>query len=134
MSQSAGACGAFGLLLSDFPCAENLLEDLRQYVEEQIELEDPAGDGFCSPYDVEGVSQFLSRFVALFANEYNVTVPTKGIALHWSGDEDSRPASCNTDSDEWILGWDLGTDPWDYPEMDESFRKVAQWHTWVWVG
>lgn len=132
MSQSAGACGAFGLLLSQFRFADDLVQKLRVYVEESLELEDPDGYEGLTTNDID-VSSFVPRFLALFA-ENGIVVPADRIGLHWSDDCYTRPGRTDTREDEWILGWGLFTTPWEYPVMDESFRAAAAWHTWAWVG
>jgi hypothetical protein len=57
-----------------------------------------------------------------------------GAYLVWTGSEDDRPARCSTPPEGWVLGWGLFTKPWDYPEMDASFREHAAFHEWVWMG
>jgi len=44
-----------------------------------------------------------------------------------------RLAKCETPPNEWILGYGVFTNPWDYPPMDESFRKNSTFHSWAWL-
>jgi hypothetical protein len=53
--------------------------------------------------------------------------------LLWTGSEADRLAHCATPADEWILGFGVFTNPWNYPPMDASFRKSASFHSWVWL-
>ena len=90
-------------------------------------------DSLCDPSEFDRIPEFTKRFVAAFAEKYSINVPSC-IHLLWTGSEDDRPARCGTPSEEWVLGWGLLTKPWDYPEMDTSFRAHASFHEWVWMG
>ena len=77
------------------------------------------------------VLEFRDRLIKAFAED-GIIVPASA-ALLWTGSEADRLAQCATPADEWILGCGVFTKPWDYPPMDESFRKSASFHSWAWV-
>jgi hypothetical protein len=129
MSSSAGIGGAFGLLLSEFPKVAAIYGDLKLFVDQALDREVAA-----EPGDLEGVPEALQirdRLIGAFAED-GILVPASA-ALFWTGSEADRLAHCATQADEWILGFDVFTSPWDYPPMDESFRKSASFHSWVWL-
>jgi len=76
--------------------------------------------------------QWIKRFIAAFAKT-GVVIP-EGAQLIYTEDDDSRPGRTATPSYEWIIGFGLFMSPFDYPQADESFKKKADWHTWVWGG
>jgi hypothetical protein len=129
MSSSAGIGGAFGLLLPEFPKVASLYGDLKLVVSKALEGKD-AGD----PGDMESAPEVLrvrDRLIEALA-EGGIIVPASA-ALLWTGSEADRLARCATPADEWVLGYGLFTNPWDYPAMDESFRKNSGFHSWVWL-
>jgi hypothetical protein len=129
MSSSAGIGGAFGLLLSEFPSVAAIYGDLKLYVNQALDREVAA-----EPGELEGameVLQIRDRLIGAFAED-RIHVPASA-ALLWTGSEADRLAHCETPADEWILGFGVFTKPWDYPPMDESFRKSASFHSWVWL-
>lgn len=132
MSTDAGAAGAFGLYLPQFDQLQDLYKELQNYVElVQIGESDKDSDGdLC---DFERIPEFRDRFVEAFLERYSISVPS-GARLIWTGSDDDRPARCATPAYEWVLGWGLLTKPWEYPEMDVSFREPAAFHEWVWMG
>lgn len=75
---------------------------------------------------------FKDRFIEALAKA-GIIFP-KQAKLLWTGDEDDRPARCDTPAGDWILGFGLFTFPWEYPELDPSFKETANFHTWVWAG
>jgi hypothetical protein len=129
MSSSAGIGGAFGLLLSEFSSVAAIYGDLKLYVNQALDREVAA-----EPGELEGameVLQIRDRLIGAFAED-RIHVPASA-ALLWTGSEADRLAHCETPADEWILGFGVFTKPWDYPPMDESFRKSASFHSWVWL-
>ena len=66
--------------------------------------------------------EIRDRLIKAFAED-GIIVPASA-ALLWTGSEADRLARCATPADEWILGFGVFTNPWDYPPMDESFKKV----------
>jgi hypothetical protein len=129
MSSSAGIGGAFGLLLPAFPKVAAIYGDLKLVVDKAIEEESAENPG-----DMESapeVLEFRDRLIRAFAED-GIIVPGSA-ALLWTGSEADRLARCVTPADEWILGYGVFTNPWDYPPMDESFRKSASFHSWAWV-
>jgi hypothetical protein len=129
MSTSAGIGGAFGLLLPKFPKVAAIYGDLRSVVNEAVE-----GKGAGDPGDMESAPEVLrvrDRLIGVFAED-GILVPASA-ALLWTGSEADRLAHCATPADEWILGFGVFTNPWDYPPMDASFRKSASFHSWVWL-
>lgn len=132
MGMDAGACGAFGLYLPQFEQVADLYKELREYVQ-AVNLDETDEDSLCDPDEFERIPEFTDRFVTAFAERCSIHVPP-GAYLIWTGNEHDRPARCDTPSEEWVLGWGLLTKPWDYPEMDASFREHAAFHEWVWMG
>lgn len=129
MSTSAGIGGAFGLLLPEFPKVAAIYDDLKLVVNRALE-----GKGAGDPGDMESAPEVLrvrDRLIELFA-EIGIIVPASA-ALLWTGSEADRLARCETPSDEWILGFGVFTNPWNYPPMDESFRKNSAFHSWAWL-
>ncbi len=129
MSSSAGIGGAFGLLLSEFPSVAAIYGDLKLYINQALDREVAA-----EPGELEGameVLQIRDRLIGAFAED-RIHVPASA-ALLWTGSEADRLAHCATPADEWILGFGVFTNPWNYPPMDASFRKSASFHSWVWV-
>jgi hypothetical protein len=129
MSSSAGICGAFGLLLPEFPNVAATYGDLKLVVDRALE-----GKGAGEPGDMEGAPEVLEirgRLIEVFA-EGGIIVPASA-ALLWTGSEADRLAQCETPADEWILGYGVFTNPWDYPPMDESFRMNSAFHSWAWL-
>ncbi len=132
MGVDAGAAGAFGLYLPQFDLLTALYKELQNYVGLVRDGEtDELPDG--EPDDFERISELRNRFVEALAEEYNIIVPPNA-KLIWTGNEDDRPARCDTPSEEWVLGWGMLTKPWDYPAMDASFREHASFYEWAWMG
>ena len=129
MPSSAGIGGAFGLLLPEFPQVAAIYGDLKVVTKKALE-EESAED----PGELESASEVLEvrdRLIRAFAED-GIIVP-ESAALLWTGSEADRLARCETPADEWILGFGFFTKPWEYPPMDESFRKNSGFHTWVWT-
>ena len=129
MSSSAGIGGAFGLPLAEFPRVAAIYGDLKLYVNQALDREVAA-----EPGDLEGAMEVLrirDRLIGAFAED-GILVPASAVLL-WTGSEADRLAHCETPADEWILGFGVFTNPWDYPPMDASFRKSASFHSWVWL-
>ena len=129
MSTSAGIGGAFGLLLPKFPKVAAIYGELKLVVNQALDREVAA-----EPGELEGameVLQIRDRLIGAFAKD-GILVPASA-ALLWTGSEADRLAHCATPADEWVLGLGVFTNPWDYPPMDESFRKSASFHSWVWL-
>jgi hypothetical protein len=129
MSTSAGIGGAFGLLLSEFPKVAAIYGDLKLVISKALE-----GNAAGDPGEMENALEVIEvrdRLVKAFANA-GIMVPASAVLL-WTGSEADRLARCATPADEWILGYGVFTNPWDYPPMDESFRKSASFHSWVWM-
>jgi hypothetical protein len=129
MSSSAGIGGAFGLLLPEFPQVAAIYGDLKIVVNRAIEEESAQNPG-----DMERAPEVLAvrdRLIKALA-EGGIIVPASA-ALLWTGSEVDRLARCATPADEWVLGYGVFTNPWDYPPMDESFRNNASFHSWAWV-
>jgi len=132
MGVDAGAAGAFGLYLPEYEQLEDLYKEFQGYVK----LGRNCGseeDSDCEPNDLEQIPMYRDRFVHAFAEKYQINVPP-GAHLIWTGNDDDRPARCDTPPEQWVLGWGLLTKPWDYPEMDASFREHANFHDWAWMG
>ena len=127
MSSSAGIGGAFGLLLPEFPKVAAIYGDLKFVVSKALE-----GEGAGDPGEMENAPEVLEvrdRLIEAFVAD-GIIVPASA-ALLWTGSEADRLARCATPADEWILGYRGFTKPWDYPPMDESFRKNSGFHSWV---
>lgn len=132
MSVDAGAAGAFGLYLPHFDRLQDLYRELQDYVKQvhDAESEDEPCD---APRMYTEVPAYQERIIQAFASEYGIQVPP-GACLIFTGTEDDRPARCATPAEEWVLGWGMFKMPWEYPEMDASFREHADFHDWVWMG
>jgi hypothetical protein len=129
MSSIAGIGGAFGLLLPEFPKLAAIYGELKLVVDKALEEESAENPG-----DMESAPEVIElrdRLIRAFAED-GIIVPVSS-ALLWTGSEADRLAKCATPPDEWILGYGVFTKPWDYPSMDESFRKNASFHSWAWV-
>ena len=129
MSSSAGIGGAFGLLLLEFPQVAAIYGDLKRLVNKALEEEMAADPGELESYPE--VLDVRDRLIKAFAED-GIIVP-ESAALLWTGSEADRLAQCETPADEWILGFGVFTNPWDYPPMDESFKKISSFHSWVWM-
>jgi hypothetical protein len=130
MSSSAGIGGAFGLLLSEFPEVAAIYGELKLAIDKAIEEESAENPG-----ELESAPEVLDvrdRLIKAFAED-GIIVPASA-ALLWTGSEADRLARCETPAEEWILGFGAFTNPWDYPPMDESFRKSSGFHSWVWMA
>jgi hypothetical protein len=130
MSSSAGIGGAFGLLLPEFPQVAAIYGELKVVIDKALE-EESAQD----PGELESAPEVLEirdRLIKAFA-ETRIIVPASA-ALLWTGSEADRLARCATPADEWILGFGVFTNPWDYPPMDESFKNVSGFHSWAWMA
>jgi len=130
MSSSAGIGGAFGLLLPEFPQVAAIYGELKVAIDKALE-EESAQD----PGELESAPEVLEirdRLIKAFA-EVGIIVPASA-ALLWTGSETDRLARCATPAEEWILGYGVFTNPWDYPPMDESFKKVSGFHSWAWMA
>ena len=129
MSTSAGIGGAFGLLLPEFPKVAAIYGDLKLVVDKALEEGRTENPGDME--SVPEVTELRDRLIKAFAED-GIIVPASAV-LSWTGSEADRLARCATPADEWILGYGVFTKPWDYPPMDESFRKSASFHSWAWV-
>ena len=132
MGVDAGAAGAFGLYLPQFKHLQDVYKELQDYVKQvrDAESEDhPRRD----PEDFSEISTYRDRLIAALVARYGIQVPP-GAHLIWTGSEDERPARCTTPAEQWVLGWGLLTRPWEYPNLDASFRNHAGFHDWVWMG
>lgn len=130
MGYDVGAAGAFGILLSGSE-SEKLAETVRMLFDRAVEMREE------DDFDIE---QFEDRvhdeFIVQLLRDYNdagIVIPV-GARLIYTGSEDDRPGRTDTPADQWILGFGMLTNPWHWPEMHESFRKAASFHTWVWGG
>jgi len=129
MSSSAVIGGAFGLLLPEFPKVAAIYGDLKLAVDKALEDERAEDPGKME--SAPEVLKIRDRLIESFAED-GIIVPASA-ALLWTGSEADRLARCATPADDWILGYGVFTNPWDYPPMDESFRKNASFHSWVWM-
>ena len=129
MSSSAGIGGAFGLLLPEFPKVAAIYGDLKLVLDKALEEERAENPG-----DMESAPEVIElrdRLIKAFAED-RIIVPASA-ALLWTGSEADRLAQCATPADEWILGYGVFTNPWEYPPMDESFKKSSGFHSWAWM-
>jgi hypothetical protein len=118
------------LLLPEFPQVAAIYGDLKIVVNKAIEEESTQDPG-----DMESAPEVLElrdRLIQAFAED-GIIIPVSA-ALLWTGSEADRLARSATPADEWVLGYGVFTNPWDYPPMDESFRKSASFHSWAWIA
>ncbi len=135
MSMSSGAAGAFGIMLSTIP---EIADVYNKFKAEVRVLEEDGGDLESlireDNEEIEGIlAKYQTLFSALLHTTHGVIVPSSA-TLHYTGLEDDRPADGSTPAEEWVLGFGIYTKPWEYPEMSDSFRTTADYHTWAWVG
>lgn len=145
MGYDVGCAGAFGLLVSDHHALEEILDTLAQKIDAYGETIDEDEDFVLDEQgnrieDSEDYEMYRDRVAdravsdmrtALYVD--GIVVPN-GVGMYYSGTEDERPGRTDTQAEQWVLGFGLFTAPWDYPPMHESFRRAADWHTWVWGG
>ena len=130
MSTSCGACGAFGILLSgiDVPAVAEIRTQMNEivanYNDEDME--------YNSPEEYPEIIALLDPLKQVFL-ENGITVP-EGASIMWTGSEDDRPSRCDTQAEQWVLGFGLFTRPDQFPAMDATFLDASEWHTWVWLG
>jgi hypothetical protein len=128
MSTSAGGCGAFGLLLRDFPEVAPILEEL----EATVQALDPDKEEFTYDFaNSEAANELSQRFREALSASLGVEIPTE-FRLIWT-DED-HPAECTVDENEWILGMGIFTNPWNWPVIPEALREKAKFYNWAWIG
>jgi hypothetical protein len=134
MSTSCGACGAYGILLSeiDMPTVVAIREKLDKIVVDFPESDNFDLEEYNTPEDYPGIKELIDPLKQAFRVS-GISVPEEA-SLQWTGSEDDRPARCNTPSEDWVLGFGLFTIPNNIPTLDKSFIKVSEWHDWVWMG
>lgn len=126
MGFDTGCSIAFGLLISEHADKFGALLD-----EFKVAVDDARGadDDSIDEQMVLVGDAWAHKFVAKAA-QAGIAIPGTATLL-WTGSEDERPGRCQTAADEWVLGFGW-MKPWEYPAMDQSFRDVAAWHSWVW--
>ena len=126
MAMEAGACGVYGILMRD-AAEKEIVEVYEEFLEKATDVNGP--DSF-NDITVQGwYSELYTRLVTAFSRS-GVAIP-EGACLMYTGVEDDRPGRCDTPAREWVLGFGLFTKPDEYPEMHQTFKKIANWHTWV---
>jgi len=129
VSAEAGLGAAFGILMCDVTH-----QKVRGVYEEFLKKTANAkeADAFDDITTKHWYPELYSRLVAAFALD-GVVIP-ESACLMYTGKEDERPARCSTPPGQWVLGFGLFCHPNHYPVIDESFTKLADWHTWVWMS
>src|ERR1035437_6632427 len=109
MSTSCGACGVFGILLTDskIPAVAEIVKQLNEAVA-TYEPEDGEEFDCNTPEDYPKVEALVDPLKKAF--EDNGIVLPDGIDLQWTGSEDDQPARCDTAAEQWVLGFGLFTD------------------------
>ena len=123
MSTSAGACGVWGIVLSEENVGERWMRRLAtvpHHFDKKYDSEDDA------------LEQFLPRIKAVLAQR-GVVLP-EGAYIAYTGSEDYRPGRCDTEAESFVVGLSIYMKPWQCPPCDESFTSIADRHTWIWVG
>ena len=131
MSTSVGICGVYGVLL-DGDIANEMVEALQEWAVAHPD---------CNELDIyEHViknKRWAVRVREMLIVE-GIKVPNRAL-LHWTGSGESRPAGrCETETDAFILGYGIYTKPCDWADefnasaWDDTWRKAAFLHTWVW--
>ncbi len=124
MGNSVGAWAVFGILLSKRPEVADIYKELKEFEEYDVSgIED---DDFNSR---NSHRKFQRRFIERL-KEHGIVVPSKA-KLHYTDFAGSRIDECNTPAEEWVIGFDLTTNPWEFPRMHASFKRAASWHTWA---
>lgn len=128
MSTSAGGCGAYGLLLSDFPEVAPILEELKA----AVEALDPDKEEFTDDFEhSDAAKEFARRFREALSANLGVEIPVE-FGLLWTNED--HPAECDVDENEWILGMGIFTNPWNWPAIPEALREKAKFYNWAWIG
>jgi len=151
MGTNYGACGAFGLLLSDY---QEQLGDLLTKMEEDYQSvynvvnnlneDDEESRAIIKQYpdldgggddDISAVmsKRWLEKITTLLRDKLQIVVPEAAELWRTVSDENS-PGRQETPCDEWVLGLGVYVKPRDWPAMDDSFYNRAEFHTWVWAG
>ena len=142
MGFDVGAGGAFGI---ELPAYEQELGDVYKNllkaedawstygldpedVDNGAENTDDEKDDILDQIYVEHAPKLIEKF-----KELGIVVPPNAHILKSASDDES-PGRQATEEDTLILGFGAFTKPWDWPDMDETFRNVADFHTWVWGG
>lgn len=131
MGTDTGVSGFFGILL-------NMREELeiKAIVEEIDEWVQKQGEDFDDWHVDENEDEVTKRFfprVYDMLHSVGIILP-EGAGLIYTGSPDDRPCRVATSGEQWGVGFGLLTWPWNWPEMDESFKKAGDWHTWTWMG
>jgi len=126
MSMDVGCSGFFGVLLGGFPELQPILDRIDKRL----------GEEWHDEYDSEPEDLVEAEFgdEIRAALTKSGIVPPEGASIFYSGTDDDRPGRCSTPSEEFGLGHGIFTQPWKYPAMDDSWKKIADFHTWVWGG
>ena len=132
MGYDVSVCAAFSVMLSEH--ASKLGGVYEEFIKK---LGEPMTDKTEEAQEVWGdekrervAEEYTPKFIEAF-KRIGILVPEPETMLFYTGTDDERPGRTDTDSEEWILGFGLLTQPWNYPHIHNSFKKVAQWYTWV---
>lgn len=129
MGYNLGCCGVWGVILGD----EHVGSDLRLYVRGLMEYHgDPEklDDGNVRAKET---FELAAMHVAKKMSERGIVAPA-GCTLHYTGDQEDCPGCCGVDPDTILFGIGMMKPPWEWPNVDDSWKKVATLHTWVWGG
>ena len=150
MGTNYGACGAFGLLLSDYK--EELGDLLTQMEEDYGNIHDIAY-GFDEGGEIHAIikqypelvgggddainevvwQRWMGKIIPRLRDKLQIVIP-EGAELWRSVGEENSPGRQETPDDSWILGFGVYVKPRDWPAMDDTFYREAKFHTWVWAG
>lgn len=135
MGQDCGTVGVFGLLLSEYDFLQPLLAEMRDFIEKK---QDELGVMSDEIIETNGFhEEWVPKIIDAFKANGIIVPPT--CLIHPTGRDDDRPARCETQGDDFVLGWGMLTPPWEWSGLgvetwDKNFCKVANYHTWVWQG
>jgi len=137
MSTNAGICGFWGILLDqrEEPEVKQLVEDINNLVASNQESDDeeiPGGWWCVDEHEDEINKEFFDRTVSVL-QRCGIVVPEEACIIH-TGSDDDRPCRCETWADQWGIGFGILMNPWEWPELHESFKEAGEFHTWVWMG
>lgn len=130
MSMSYFASGVFGINLHEIKELKPLIHDIEKAASEFVP-DDRCDD--CAAY--QRVCHIDDQFCARAVSELNaigIKMPT-GVAIHYTGDKEEHAGRCAVAAEQWLIGYGLFKNPWDIPVImfDESFKRKAEWLTWV---
>ena len=124
MSYEIGCCGIWGVEITEENVGKELHDKLCQAIADyDTDKHDAVSDAL----------EPLNNSVRLVLAKGGVVVPDN-CYLDYTGSGDDYPGRCATPAETILFGLGMYMPPWQCPTVDESFKKVADLHTWCWGG